>query len=55
MKFQFVFMTKLIIYYREIKDSDDDEKLKKKFIEVHGDKFRKFEHKISKKNRLIIK
>ena len=33
----------------------EDEKLKKEFIESQGDKFKRFEHKVSKKNRLIIK
>ena len=33
----------------------DNDKLKREYIESHGDKFKRFEHKISKKNRLIIK
>ena len=33
----------------------EQEKLKKHSIENQGDKFKRYEHKISKKNRLIIK
>lgn len=33
----------------------EEEKLQKEYLELHGDKFKKYEHRVSKKNRLIIK
>ena len=38
----------------EEEEKNEESKLKREYIEAHGDKFKRFEHKISKKNRLSL-